>query len=367
MKVLTVGRSPENDIRIDHPSVSRQHLQLVLHDDGMVSIVNISQHSVTLVNGKKIHGEHFLRKGDVVYLGHYPFEWEKYVPGTIKQTGKNFTRHLSFSNYKHPKETVYFTLIAVVASILWLVLASPVLIFVFTTIRAGELSIILSGLGALAILILIAIGVILLVFYILRVFYEAKLLGSSIRVGKDQYPELYEILKKYSLKLQIEMPRMYVVNSEGSVNAMAVKFLRKKYVILYSELVDLMLADNRLDELAFIIGHELGHHFAGHTSAMKEFFLAPGKIVPFVGAAYSRACELTADRVGYLLTGNKHASQNALISMASGSKALSNQNNIQAFIRQESMIPTIPGFIYKIFSSHPRLTKRVLELEIFNA
>jgi len=370
MKVFTVGRSHDNQIRAVHPSVSGRHLQLVLHDDGNVSIVNIDRQAVTLVNGIKIQGEHFLKAGDVVYLGDYPFDWEKYVRiYAEKQSGKAGDKkggsRVSLRNFRHHKEIFYFSIISFLAAIIWVMILFGVLYIFYNGLSMAG-GIFMEGIISLLVLLLIYAGIIALIYYLIESYFRAILFGYSVSVTEQQYPELHRILLSYSKRLGISAPEMFVYNGNGIMNAMAVKFLKRKYIILMGDLVDLLLSDRKMDELGFVIGHELGHHYAGHTSIAKSWFLKPGKIFPFIGAAYSRACELTADRVGFILTGNKVSSQKALVALASGSKVLIKSNHIESFIEQERKIPLLAGFIHKIFSSHPRLTKRVLELQKFN-
>ncbi len=133
-----------------------------------------------------------------------------------------------------------------------------------------------------------------------------------------------------------------------------------------SDLVDLMLKRNKIDELSMIIGHELGHHAAGHTNPWKNLLLKPATFIPLLGAAYGRACELTADRIGYAVTRNHTAAQNALVAIALGSESLANDTNIDEFLLQEKEIPEFMGFIHKIFSTHPRMTRRVIEIANFH-
>lgn len=128
-----------------------------------------------------------------------------------------------------------------------------------------------------------------------------------------------------------------------------------------------MLKRGRMVELSTIIGHELAHHAAGHTSFLRNLLIWPGRIVPFLGGAYGRACELTADRIGLALTGDLQAAQNALIAITSGSQSLADQTDIEAFIRQENDIPSVMGFVHKVFSTHPRMTRRVIELQNYRA
>ena len=93
--------------------------------------------------------------------------------------------------------------------------------------------------------------------------------------------------------------------------------------------------------------------------------MKPATFIPLLGAAYGRACELTADRIGCDVTKNLLASQNALVSIALGSESLANDTNIEEFLLQENEIPEFMGFIHKISSSHPRMTRRVIEISNF--
>ncbi len=107
------------------------------------------------------------------------------------------------------------------------------------------------------------------------------------------------------------------------------------------------------------MGHELGHHAAGHLSFWKNLLLFPGKLVPLLGAAYHRSRELTCDRVGAYLVQDQDAARSALAMLACGSARLNAQLNRDAFEAQEEMVPGFSGWLLHIFSPYPRLTARV--------
>ncbi len=79
MRILTIGRSSENNIVINNSQVSRHHAQLVQHDDGKYSIIDLNSTNGTFVNGYRVYGEQMLKKGDRVCLGTCPVWWENYV------------------------------------------------------------------------------------------------------------------------------------------------------------------------------------------------------------------------------------------------------------------------------------------------
>lgn len=244
------------------------------------------------------------------------------------------------SSLRHPKEEAFFILGAVVGGIAWLLIIWLVILFFWLAIPIA------------------------IFLWILDQSFRAKLLGNSIRVSHEQYPEIYEIVDSHSKAVNLKKPpSVFIVNSQGAINAFAVKFLKDKYIILFSDLVDLMLAHGSTKELSSIIGHEIGHHAAGHTAWWKQILLKPAMILPFFGAAYSRACELTADRIALYLCGDKDATHRGLIALACGSKLLGPKTSVEAFKQQENLLSPVFAFFHDLYSSHPRITKRVLALE----
>ena len=242
---------------------------------------------------------------------------------------------------RHPKESAYFALAALAAGVAWLFL-------IWIVLLVGWLLII-----PLAI-----------IWWLAEQFFRAQLLGNAVKVSEAQFPEIHTMVTDYCRRLGLSRaPEVYIVNSDGLVNALAVRRLRGKYILLMSGLVDLLLSTGSLDELGSVLGHELGHHAMGHTSPWRGLFLAPGLVVPFLGAAYSRACELTADRVGMWLAGSKDAAIRGLAALACGSRALAPSLNLASFLAQEREVEGFFAFLNDLFSTHPRITKRVEELQ----
>ncbi|MDR2065261.1 MAG: FHA domain-containing protein, partial [Prevotellaceae bacterium] len=57
MKVITIGRKPENSVVINDPLVSRHHLQIIQDDSGNFRLADFGSKNGTFVNGKRISGE----------------------------------------------------------------------------------------------------------------------------------------------------------------------------------------------------------------------------------------------------------------------------------------------------------------------
>ena len=78
MKVVTIGRSTQNDVVINDPYVGRNHLQIIQKDDGCFYVADFGSKNGTYVNGRKVHGEVMLSPNDVVRIGNTTLPWKNY-------------------------------------------------------------------------------------------------------------------------------------------------------------------------------------------------------------------------------------------------------------------------------------------------
>jgi DNA-binding NtrC family response regulator len=66
--VVTIGRAPDSELRIEHSSVSRRHARILV-EHGELRISDLDSHNGTRVNGLRIDGARVLRTGDVIAVG----------------------------------------------------------------------------------------------------------------------------------------------------------------------------------------------------------------------------------------------------------------------------------------------------------
>ncbi|HEY1607833.1 MAG TPA: M48 family metallopeptidase [Paraburkholderia sp.] len=200
-------------------------------------------------------------------------------------------------------------------------------------------------------------GIAIAVFYwISGTAYRATAFGNMILLGPRQFPELHTMVVEGSQKIGLnEPPKTFIYNSNGIFNAFARRLLGGRYVFLTSALVDA----SSDAQVRFVLGHELGHHAAGHLSPWLNLLKSPAHLVPFLGKAYSRSREYTCDNIGAYLSANAHASRSALQMLGCGCRRLNASMNCDAFIAQEQMVPGLFGFLTEINRTHPRLTRRV--------
>lgn len=90
---LRIGRTDDNDIALDHRSLSRTHCKLVREDSGEWKVIDLQSANGLMVNGEP-YAQVTLRPGDVLELGHLKL---KFVgpgePSTITSSSSNVTEH----------------------------------------------------------------------------------------------------------------------------------------------------------------------------------------------------------------------------------------------------------------------------------
>lgn len=220
--------------------------------------------------------------------------------------------------------------------------------------------IILISLGVWAMLALSIIGFIYalmigLFLFFAHVAFIAHVRGSGVRVGPEQFPEIWDRIVTLSRAAGMrEPPEAYIMQAGGELNAFATKFLGGRLMVLYSELLEACGDDEPARDM--VIGHELGHLAMRHL----DWFLltAPGRFIPFLGSAYSRACEYSCDRYGAHLCGDPEGATRGLAILAAGPK-LAKRVNLQAFVAQRRDMDTGWMTIGGWLSGYPPLSARI--------
>jgi Zn-dependent protease with chaperone function len=246
----------------------------------------------------------------------------------------------------HPKERTYQSGVLIISAV------------IYGVVGLGVLSTAAQVPGVIGVVIMyILLG--LFIYALMRGLLLGRVLGSAVRVSERQLPRIFEQAREAASRLGMTtLPDLYVVQSGGMLNAFATRFFGRQFVVLLSEVMDIA-GEHGDDAVGFVLAHELAHHKRGHLQ--KHLLFLPGRVVPFLGQAYSRGCELTCDRFGAACY--PKGAVTGLLALAAGTRA--HQRVDPALFAQQ--VTTEAGFwrsFAEVLSLHPILPRRVSELAI---
>jgi Zn-dependent protease with chaperone function len=181
--------------------------------------------------------------------------------------------------------------------------------------------------------------------------------GNAVRVSERQFPQLHRLAAAHARRLGLKkVPAVYVMESGGLLNAFATRFLGRDFVIVHSDVLELALSQGEA-AVGFIMGHELAHVWRGHLK--HRWLTIPGRLMPYLGAAYSRACEYTCDRIGAYC--QPEGAISGLLALAAG-KQLHAHVDVKEYAAQAETDRSFWINRAELMSSHPLLPKRVAAL-----
>ena len=204
---------------------------------------------------------------------------------------------------------------------------------------------------------LIIIGFILAMKAMGELWFAAHLKTSAVRVSETQLPELFAVVQNSCRNLGMECPEVYVMQ-QNVWNSFATKVFGRRMVVLLSGAVDSILLKGDMQELSWLVGHELGHHWAGHLNWSQRLAKA-GSWLVWVALWHSRRSELTSDRVGLYCAGSLKASQRALVNATVGAQLAGKVNIEEAAAQWREHRGEFFVKYRTLYSTHPLLLARV--------
>lgn len=239
--------------------------------------------------------------------------------------------------YKH--ERSLFAISMIVGSLVWLA-------FVIGTVGIG----------------LIYGAFFFLIYLFAQSGFISHLRGNAVELGERQFPDLYSQYREACQRLGMDdLPAAYVMMSDGVLNALAARFLRRHYVVLYSSVVEALRS--RPEALRFYFGHELAHIKRGHLAL--NWLRWPASILPLLGAGYRRAQEYTCDLHGLAASSSRADALAALGVLASGGEKLP-QLSIETFIEQQRLGGGFWMSYHELTNDYPWLCKRLAHVAAAN-
>lgn len=254
-----------------------------------------------------------------------------------------------FTIKPHPKETSYYNIKLTISIIFYLIVAGAAVYgaLVDLSVLLGVLMVIPFALA------------VMLASKIAQGLFVGMIRGGSIRISKDQFPEIYKIVEEQARKLKMkELPEILITC--GHFNAFVTRLSRKHILMIYSEVVETSLKGND-NVLRYVIAHELSHIKQKHLAKRKYLF--PSAIVPFLNLAYARGCEYTCDRVGYHFS--PQGAVEGILVMTAG-KEIHSKFNIDLHIKNATENEGFWTWLSEKFLTHPHHYKRLIAIKEYS-
>ena len=145
-----------------------------------------------------------------------------------------------------------------------------------------------------------------------------SLLGDAVRITPELLPEVHAAYRECLDVLGGGLTGNLFVLQSSEYNASVLAHDKTFDVVVHSSL----LKDFSLPQLKFVFGHELGHVVFGHSKFnIREILSKPDGVAATLASLlfkWSRAAEVSADRVGLMCCGQLRDAVSALFLTASG-------------------------------------------------
>lgn len=241
-----------------------------------------------------------------------------------------------------PKENIYFAICLIISLLIY----TAMILGIMAGLEFGKGPII-AVLGFYAFIIIVAL-------HVMRGVLVGYIRGNAVKLGPHQFPEIHQVVMRQSQALGLgRVPDIFLLQQGGLLNAFATRFMGSDYVVLYSDLMEEAYEKNQ-ETVDFVIAHELGHVKRNHI--LKRLIVLPAMLVPFLGNAYSRACEYTCDSIGASLS--PEGAHSGLLVLAAGKRLFRNVD-AHIFIEQRYTEAGFWTWFAEKVSTHPHLTKRL--------
>ncbi|MBD2870168.1 M48 family metallopeptidase [Paenibacillus arenilitoris] len=214
----------------------------------------------------------------------------------------------------------------------------------------------------LSIVLIFVIPLMILLPLFARAIAMATIRTNGVKITARQFPEVHAMVQEQCGRMGFAaVPDVYVMESGGFLNAFASRFFGRNMVVLYSDLFELIQSGGDR-ELNYVIAHELAHLKRNHV--VKQLLIIPALWFPFIGEAYSRACEYTCDRMAAYYTGDPEAALDGLTILAVG-KSMYKRVDRDEYLLQSSREKGFFVWLAERLSTHPTLPKRIHAIRQF--
>ena len=192
----------------------------------------------------------------------------------------------------------------------------------------------------------------------------SNLLTNSVRVSKEILPKAGKAIETVFKRIKIENNFNFFVtadNNQANASCSLMSTASRPDIVLTSRLIELL----SLEELQFVIGHEVAHYVYQHALYPNHNNVEDRNLKLNI-LNLSRAAEISADRIGFLACNNLDNSLRANFKLASG---LSDKNfnfKPSTYLDQLRDLEDLGKSSSELWSTHPSFLIRMQSLIWFS-
>ena len=191
-----------------------------------------------------------------------------------------------------------------------------------------------------------------------------QLLSTSVRVTKEIFPNINSAIENVFKRLKIENNLNFFVTAnhfQTQATCSAMPLGDSAEIILTSKLIELLNGE----ELESVIAHEVAHFYYQHA-----LYPQPNSSMNRVETLnllnFSRAAEISADRIGFIGCGSLESSLRAMLKITSGLSDKHLKFNFSNYLDQLRELKEIKGDKNLMYSTHPNFLNRMQALIWFS-
>lgn len=191
-----------------------------------------------------------------------------------------------------------------------------------------------------------------------------SLLSTSVKVTPEIFPKIDKCIDSVFQNLKLDNNFNFFITANHNQSQAACAMMPESdsaEIIITSKMIELL----NDDELKYVIGHEVSHHYYQHNLYPLPN-QAKSKIELLKLLHLSRASEISADRAGFLGSGNIENSLKAMLKITSGLGEEHLSFNFSSYLDQLRELKQIKGDQSQLYSTHPSFLNRMQALVWFS-
>ena len=191
-----------------------------------------------------------------------------------------------------------------------------------------------------------------------------QLLSTSVKVTKEIFPDINKAIENVFKRLKIENNLNFFVTAnhlQVQASCSAMPLGDSAEIILTSKLIELL----NEEELQSVIAHEIAHFYYQHA-LYPNANSTKNRVEILNLLNFSRAAEISADRIGFIGCGSLEASLRAMLKITSGLDEKHLKFNFSTYLDQLRELKEIKGDQNLMYSTHPNFLNRMQALIWFS-